>query len=137
LLFGLPLSAVLGFTLTDLARRLKQRLAERSGSVSAALDEALEQLGSAARAHDAAKSASAAERALFLAIEKGSGVKGRGVLKSQLADTLRNAKVPSETAERAADLLARCDELRFAGEAVDLTAFVDEVQATCKRLGGK
>ncbi len=137
LLFGLPLTAVLGFALTDLAKRLKHGLAQRSGSISAALDESLSQLASAARAGDASKSASAAERALFLAIEKGTGIKGRGMLKAKLADALVEAKVPRETAESTARLLDRCDELRFAGEAASLPELASEVRETCKRLGGK
>lgn len=137
LLLGLPLSALLGFALTDLAKGMKQRLAQRSGSLSAALDDALSQLNHAARAGDAAKTASAAERALFLSIEKGTGIKGRGVLKAKLADTLKEANVSSEVAQDAARLLDRCDELRFAGEAADLTQLAGEVQAACRRLGGK
>ena len=134
LLFGLPLSAVLGFGLSDLARLLSRRLSERRGSLASALDEALSQLASASRAGDAAASASAAERALFLAIEKATGLKGRGVLKAELANTLEKAEVPRDVGERAADLLGRCDELRFAGEAMELAGFAAEVRETCQKL---
>jgi BatD DUF11 like domain len=134
LLLGLPLTALLGFGLTDLARALKTRLAQRSGSLSAALSDALSQLSGAARSGDTAKTANAAERALFLSIEKGTGIKGRGVLKAKLAETLKGAGVPSDSAEEAARLLDRCDELRFAGEAVDLQQLASDVQAACKRL---
>jgi hypothetical protein len=137
LLLGLPFSATLAFALTDLARRFKTKLAERSGSIGSALNEALTQLTEAVRAKDAASAASAAERALFLAIEKGTGVKGRGVLKAHLPRALTEAKVPQATAERAAALLDRCDELRFAGEAADLASFSADVRDTCKQLGGR
>lgn len=137
LLIGLPLTATLAFVLTDLARRMKTKMAARSGSLATALNEALAQLAQAASANDAAGAASAAERALFLAIEKGTGIKGRGVLKAQLSRTLSEAKVESPTAEQAAELLDRCDELRFAGEAADLTTFAADVRAACKKLGGK
>ncbi|MDF3070252.1 MAG: hypothetical protein K0R38_5853 [Polyangiaceae bacterium] len=137
LLLGLPLTALLGFALTDFVKGLRQRLAQRSGSLTAALEDAQSQLNRAAREGDAAKTASAAERALFLGIEKGTGIKGRGVLKTKLAEALKEANVPSDDAEEAARLLARCDELRFAGEAVDLSQLASEVQAVCRRLGGK
>jgi BatD DUF11 like domain len=137
LLFGLPLSAVLGFAISDWAKRLKGRLAERSGSLSVALEQALGQLATAARAGDAAGTASAAERALFVAIEKGTKVKGRGVLKTDLAKTLKDAGAPGDAADEAARLLARCDELRFAGEAEDLQRLADEVRGVCRRIGGK
>ena len=94
------------------------------------------QLSSASQVGDAPASASAAERALFLAIEKGTGIKARGILKAQLAGTLAAAEVSPETAQGAADLLGRCDELRFAGHALDLRAFSDAVKKTCKQLGG-
>ena len=134
LVFGLPLSAVLAFGLSDLAKLLRRRLSERRGSLASALDEALSQLVAVARAGDAAASAGAAERALFLAIEKATGVKGRGVLKTELANALEKAAVPREVGQRAAALLARCDELRFAGEAVELSAFAAEVRETCQKL---
>jgi hypothetical protein len=134
LLFGVPLSAALGFALSDLAKLLNKRLSERRGSLSTALDDALSQLSTAARNADAAATASAAERALFLAIEKGTTLKARSVLKSALADTLSRAEVPRDTAEQIAALLARCDELRFAGEAVELSGFASDVRAACQQV---
>ena len=134
LLFGLPLSAVLGFALSDLTKLLSRRLSERRGSLAAALDEALSQLASATRSGDATASAGAAERALCLAIEKATGLKARGILKTELATALTAAAVPGELAERAASLLGRCDELRFAGEALDLAAFGAEVRETCQKI---
>jgi hypothetical protein len=135
LLAGLPLSLALGFALSDVARLLNRRLSERRGSLSAALDDALAQLASAARAGNAAASASAAERALFIAIERATGLKGRGILKSALAATLANARVTPELARETAAELGRCDELRFGGEALDLPGFAQQVRETCKKLG--
>ena len=134
LLFGLPLSALLSFALFDLAKLLRGRLAERRGSLASALDDALAQLAQQTRAGDTAASAGAAERALFLAIEKATGLKGRGVLKAQLANTLVSAAVPRAVAEQTAALLGRCDELRFTGAAVELTSFGAEVREACQKL---
>jgi hypothetical protein len=61
-------------------------------------------------------------------------LKGRGVLKAQLADALASAQVPRDVAEQTAALLARCDELRFTGAAVDLASFATEVRDTCQKL---
>jgi hypothetical protein len=135
LLLGLPLSTVLGFALSDLARLLRRRLSERRGSLTSALEQALAQLAAAARAGEAASVAGAAERALFLAIERATGLKARGVLKTALADTLVQAELPRDAAELATRLLGHCDELRFAGAAVDLASFSAEVRALCQRLG--
>ncbi|RYZ04348.1 MAG: hypothetical protein EOO73_24030 [Myxococcales bacterium] len=136
-LLGLPLTTLLGFAIGDLFKKLRQRVAQRSGSLSAALEEALSQLTRAARAGDAAQTASAAERALFLSIEKGTGIKARGLLKAKLAETLTAANVPADAAEDAARLLDHCDELRFAGEAADLQQLATEARNACRRLGGK
>jgi hypothetical protein len=95
----------------------------------------LGQLAAATRAGEAANVASAAERALFLAIERATGLKARGILKTELATTLAHAQVPRELAELAAQQLGRCDELRFAGEAVELLAFSAQVRALCQQLG--
>lgn len=137
LLFGLPLSAVLGFALSDLSKLLRQRLSARRGSLAAALDEALTQLAAVTRTGNATASAGAAERALFLAIEKATALKARGVLKADLGRTLTKAGIPPDLAERAAALLGRCDELRFAGEAVELPAFATDVRDTCQKLDQK
>jgi hypothetical protein len=133
-LIALPLSALVAFALSDLAKALRRRLHERRGSLAAALDEALAQLASAAGQADVAATAGAAERALFLSIEKGSGIKARGILKAQLAPALEAAGVTRELAERARELLARCDELRFAGEAHDLRQFAADAHETCQKL---
>jgi hypothetical protein len=99
------------------------------------LDEALVQLATAARGGDVKAAASAAERALFTSIEKGTGLKARGILKANLASALTEAGVPPELADRASQLLGRCDELRFAGEAADLSSFAREVRDTSQTLG--
>ena len=135
LLFALPLSAVIGFALSDLTRLLRRRLSERRGSLVAALDEALSVLGTATRSGDLAASAGAAERVLFLAIERATGLKARGVLKAELVGTLERHDVPTKLAEQATQLLARCDELRFAGEAADLPSLAAEVQEISQKLG--
>jgi len=137
LLFGAPLTAALGFALSDLAKLLSKRARQRKGSLATALDEALAQLSRSAKAGDAASSASAAERALFVAIEKTTGLKARGVLKTELGGALAKAEVPSEVAERAAALLDDCDQLRFAGEAVELSRFAAEVRDVCQKLGAR
>lgn len=131
-LVGLPLTTLLGFLLTDLGKLLARRMAARRGSLAAALDDAVSALNSAQASP--AQAAGAAERALFLAIEKGTGIKARGLLKTDVQPALSQAGVPDELARRAADLLARCDELRFAGEAVDLPTFLTEVRKACQKL---
>jgi hypothetical protein len=134
-LFGAPLSLLLGFALSDLAKLLSRRLAQRRVSLTTALDEALAQLN--ATSLSAIDAASVAERALFIAIEKATGLKARGVLKAELSRTLQAAGVEADLAQRTAELLSRCDELRFAGEATELSGFVAEVREACRRLAGR
>jgi len=137
LLFGLPLTAVLGFALSDLAKALRQRLSARRGSLATAQDQALAQLATAARANETMASANAAERALVIAIERATGLKARGILKQDLARVLAEAGIARELADAAAALLGRCDQLRFAGEAVDLVALATEVRETCQKFGAR
>lgn len=135
LLFALPLSAVFGFALSDLTKLLRRRLSQRRDSLAAALDEASTRLRTGARSGDAAASAGAAEKVLFLAIERATGIKARGVLKADLASALERHEVPRQLAEQATRLLARCDELRFAGEALDLPSFGEQVLDISQKLG--
>jgi len=134
LLWGLPLSTLLGFALVDATRSLKKRLSEKRGSLATAQQQALAQLATAARTGDVAAAASAAERALVFAIERATALKARGVLKTELPARLTAAGVPSELAASAAALLARCDELRFAGEAVDLRELAAQVSEVTTKL---
>jgi hypothetical protein len=134
LLIGLPLGTLLAFGLGDLAKLLRKRLHAQRGSLSTALGAARAELAETVRAGSTAAAASAAERTLFLGIEKGTGLKGRGILKERLAPTLAGAGVPQALAEQTARLLAHCDELRFAGEAADLTSFAAEVQDASQKL---
>lgn len=134
LVLGLPLAAWLGFAVSDFSKLLAKRARERRGSLAAALDEAETQLAATARSGNAAATAGAAERALFVAIEKGTQLKARGILKSQLASTLSETNVPPDLSQATARLLDRCDQLRFAGEAEDLSSFAAEVQKTCAAL---
>jgi hypothetical protein len=134
LLFGAPLSALLAFALADAKKALQQRLAEKRGSLGTAQERALSELQTAARKGDAAACASAAERALVIAIERATKIKARGVLKKDLPPKLGEAGVAPDVAEHAATLLARCDELRFAGEAPDLGTLAGEVRDVCGKL---
>lgn len=134
LVLGLPVATWLGFVLSDLAKLLAKRARERRGSLAAALDEAETQLAATARSGNVAATAGAAERALFVAIEKGTQLKARGILKSQLAQTLAETSVPPDLSQATARLLDRCDQLRFAGVAEDLSSFAAEVQKTCEAL---
>jgi hypothetical protein len=131
-LIGLPLTTLLGFLLTDLGRLLARRVAARRGSLAAAFDDALKAL--AAASSSPAQAAGAAERALFVAIEKGTGIKARGLLKTDVQRALSQAGLPASIAQKASELLGRCDELRFAGETVDLSVFLTEVRQTCQGL---
>jgi hypothetical protein len=134
MLLGLPLLVVFGFAVSDAARLARARLSQRKSSLDTAIEDTLQALAKPESRLNPNRLAALAERALLASIEKATGVKARGLLKSELAPALSGAGLAQSQAESAARLLVTCDELRFAGEAIDVSAFAAEVQATCAAI---
>ena len=58
-----------------------------------------------------------AEKALFLAIEGATGLKGRGLLRQELEQKLKESALAPATATELTELLQSCETARFTGEA--------------------
>jgi hypothetical protein len=117
LLLGAPIAVALGGLGREVGGRLVQGRARARSSPERLAQEALRAADTAARGSEIAKTAAAIERALFLAIEAGTGIRARALLKSDLKSALGDAGVPAGTIERALALLDACESARFTGKA--------------------
>jgi hypothetical protein len=108
-----PLSVLVVQGLLQLTRRSTAWFAERKNSFEARIAEQLREARARLEKEPAA-AASALERALYLAIEARFQIKGRGVLRSDLARMLGAAGVPADLCERITQCLETCDSVRFA-----------------------
>lgn len=120
LLFGAPVAVTLAGAGIGLGGRLKRRNATLRVSPERLADEALGAAATAAERDQVAATATAVERALFFAIEAGTQIRGRGLLRSELGPALVAAGVPAEISERAVALLDACEDARFTGKSGEL-----------------
>jgi len=117
LLLGGPIAVALAGVGRELGGRFQQSRARALSSPERLAQESLRAADSAARGSEIAKTAAAIERALFLAIEAGTGIRARALLKSDLKAALANAGVSEDTTARALTLLDACESARFTGKA--------------------
>lgn len=131
-----PLSIVVLQALLLLQRRSTTWLARRRNSYRTRVNEQLREATSLLE-RDPRAAASALERALYLAIEARFGIKGRGVLRPELARLLNAAGVPNELSQRVTDCLETCDSVRFAPlEAKTMVELQRTVQDIVEQLFG-
>jgi hypothetical protein len=107
-----------GRKLLEQRRALKERPSERAIKE---LDRARD-----ARTKDAALAAGSSERAVLLAIEGATGLKARGVLRSDLAAELRQRGVSEGLAAEIVALFDRCEDVRFSGPSLEVTSLTVE-----------
>jgi hypothetical protein len=115
--FGLllvgPVAVLAGAGLVRAGKRARERWgARRDTPLRRALGE-LEAAAELARANDLAGTSAAAERALHLALEGATGLKARGVLRSELAATLQARGLTRETADEVVSLLESLELARL------------------------
>jgi hypothetical protein len=108
-----PLSVVVVQGSLQLKRRLAAWFAGRRSSFEARINEQLSQARVLLNSEPAA-AASALERAVYLMIEARFQIKGRGMLRPELARMLRAAGVSPDSCERVTQCLETCDSVRFA-----------------------
>ena len=113
LLLAGPLMVALTGSGIALGRRALERTKARRSDPDRLAAEALREADEAARTGRAVETAGAVERALFRAIEAGTGLKARALLRSELEGALSNAGVPKTTVEGTVSLLDACEALRF------------------------
>jgi len=75
--------------------------------------DALREADEAARAGRAVETAGAVERALFRAIEAGTGLKARAFLRDELEKSLADAGIAQATVTSTLSVLDACEALRF------------------------
>jgi hypothetical protein len=120
LLLGAPLAVALSGLGLDLGTRLRRRFSSARSSPQRLAQEALKTAEASAKGSEIAKTAAAVERALFLAIEAGTGIRARALLKDDLRAALSGAGFDQATSERTLELLDACEVARFTGKSADL-----------------
>jgi hypothetical protein len=94
-------------------RRIRRWIKSRSEAKDAIATRTLAEAAEAASAGDVARAASAVERAVYLAIEGGTGLRARAVLRPDLSGELMRQGVPESVAGSLVALLDECDGARF------------------------
>lgn len=110
-----PLGVVVGFSLRSLGTQGLIFWSQRRDSVKR---RTLEQLRAARKlfsSDDAAGAASALERALLMAIEAATGLRARGIIRHELAESLAATGLASNEAGLVVLILDACDTVRFTG----------------------
>lgn len=115
LLFAGPLGVFAISGAVSLGRGIGAKVRARRQAHGTLANQALAEAKTAAGAGDVARTASAAERAVFTAIEGSSGLKARAVLRDRLPEELRAAGVPEQLCAEVTALLDECDTVRFTG----------------------
>ncbi len=113
LLFGAPFAVALSGTGIVVGRRAIERMKARRTDPDRLAADALREADEAARAGRAIETAGAIERALFRAIEAGTGLKARALLRNELESALSAAGVAAATVKDTLSLLDACEALRF------------------------
>jgi hypothetical protein len=136
LLFGAPLAVALSGSGIALGRRAVERLKARRTDPDRLAADALREADEAARAGRSIEAAGAIERALFRAIEAGTGLKARALLRTELEGALAAAGVAAATAESTVSLLDACEALRFTEGASEASpkALADKARAVTNDL---
>jgi hypothetical protein len=112
LLLG-PLSVLTGAGLLRLGRRLNGRWSSRRATPERRANAELELAKTHARSGDLPATSAAVERAVHLSIESATGLKARGVLRSELAKELVSRGLSPHTAEQVVALLETTETARF------------------------
>lgn len=139
LLLGMPLGVALMGSGIVLGRRTLERLRARRTDPDRLAADALREADAAAGAGKAVETAGAIERALFRAIEAGTGLKARALLKGELESALAGAGVAAGTVKSTLSLLDACEALRFtegAGESSPKT-LADQARTVANDLARK
>jgi hypothetical protein len=120
LLLGAPVAVGLAGVGLDVGGRLRRRFSSARTSPQRLAQDSLRAAELAAKGSEIAKTAAAVERALFLAIEAGTGIRARALLKDDLKAALGNAGIEPATIERTVALLDACEAARFTGKSAEL-----------------
>lgn len=131
-----PLLVLLTAALGQLQRRVRLRLQRREQSQATHAARALGEARQALLRAELPSAVSAAERAIYLALEWATGLRARAFLRSELAHRLAAGGLAEPLANEAAELLGRCGELRLGGssESAQANDLLRRVEVLVKRL---
>jgi hypothetical protein len=120
LLLGAPFAVLLAGAGLELGQRAKKAMAAARSGPERLAQEALRAAEVSARSEQVAATAGSIERALFCAIEGATGIRGRGLLKGELAEKLGELGLPEATRAQALELIDACENARFTGKSGEL-----------------
>ena len=112
-----PATVVLGEVTRRTTRNLRKNLNARRADATSLGQRALVNAEKALEQGHGKEAIASAEKALFLAIEGATGLKGRGLLRQELEQKLKESAVAPTTATELTGLLHSCETARFTGEA--------------------
>ena len=130
-----PLSVVLSVSLVPLGRNLSNRWKSRRRDPKKVVLRLLREARDLDKAGQAEQAVARVEKAILSAVELATGLKARGVLRSELAQQLGARGVGQSLALQIAELLERCEQLRFThGHEQPTSSLVSEGDSTARSL---
>jgi BatD DUF11 like domain len=135
-LFGAPFAVVASSLGSRGVRRLRARFTARRRSAERGIDQALNQARSAAKADDRSSALGPLERALYLAIERVTGLKARALLIEDVPAALQERGIDSELAAEIKGVLGSVEAARFAPDgAASARELVERAEGVVRKLG--
>jgi hypothetical protein len=117
-------------------KRMRSGLAARRAGVERGIDKALAEAREAKKRGDRMVVAASLDRAVYLAIERATGLRARALLLEEVPRALEARQVPAELAAEGGRVLAAVEAFRFVPEGgPDVGALVDQAAAVIRRLG--
>ena len=135
-LFGLPVAVVVGSLGSRGMKRMRSELAARRAGAERGIEKALSEARDAKKRGDRMVIAASLDRALYLAIERATGLRARALLLEEVPRALEERQVPTDLATEVGGVLTSVEAFRFAPEgAPDAALLVDQAAAIIRRLG--
>jgi hypothetical protein len=117
-------------------KRMRSELAARRAGAERGIEKALSEARDAKKRGDRMVVAASLDRALYLAIERATGLRARALLLEEVPRALEERQVPADISAEVGSLLTSIEAFRFAPEgAPDAALLVDQAAAIIRRLG--
>jgi hypothetical protein len=134
-LLGLPMAVVVGSLGSRGVKRMRAGLAARREGAERGIEKALADAKEARRKSDRMQIAGALDRALYLAIERATGLRARALLLAEVPRALEERAVHADLAVEVGQLLGAIESLRFVPDGgPDPGDLVDRASAAIRRL---
>ncbi|HMI86576.1 MAG TPA: BatD family protein [Polyangiaceae bacterium] len=134
-LFGLPVAVVMGSLGSRSMKRMRSGIAARRAGAERGIDKALAEARDAKKRGDRMVVAASLDRALYLAIERATGLRARALLLEEVPRALQERHAPAEVATETGQVLAAVEAFRFVPEgAPEVGVLVDQAAAVIRRL---